>query len=913
MHVGNLSATAQAQIRSLLVLPDHVSNSIVQDRVLRALAFDGMRNRQNLVPDPHDATFEWFVYAGKSVQEEVQQAAREKFTSWLESGHGIFHISGKLGSGKSTLMKYLGEQAETSGHLKKWANGRKLVVAQFFFWRPGTDVQKSLTGLYRTLLLEVFKKCPELIPVVMLSFWQEAQSMPWQSNSDLEMKESTVKAAFNRLISAEMAKAFPNHCFCFFIDGLDEYEATTQTDHTDLAALLNGWAEAGLSSDSIKLCVSSREYNSFMNLFSDERRLRLHELTYSDMVACIRDKLDRISESSGFDQLVEEIVQKGQGIFQWVGIVVKNMRYEIDNGTTDAEEFRNLLKMLPSEMNDLYKHIFDSLRDTTRACRTLAMVSKVMETGLAAFSVEAYSFFHDYERDKHFITGNSFPGTTEPSRTKLGRTRLRGWCGGLLDTSTVTAVGGPETYGTHPYTTEVVQFTHRSVRDFLEFPDVQCKILKLLEGFDILDAISHMHLADLRMFGEKCLAFSNSYILIRERHKSGADVEPYGFLEAWDRFCPDDESLEPAPKHYDVFLKTDSGVYALASRGFWGPKWTDGNKRRARRWLKRPLHSSIFLGTSTYPLWKVKTAPTVTDSAEKMVFLATLIFDRRRIQTTTHEHEDFALLDFLFDKGLLCDPTNLGPCPPGSCRIEPDVNEMPVLNVWHHFLLFEWMYQHSERGADSDQLYEQPDARFGEMVTWFLKKGADPYFAATIRFYRRPYNEDELETVNARLRGRFRPLGTSRSPPVRQHSLRSFREITIHLQRRNNCGEIDEFVVKEEIPVRFTYRRRRRWKDHSSLQDWVQDLEMDSKAKTELLQLLERRTRGQITLHFWKDAHSAAYSLYRTASEKCQTTSWTLSSGYYHLVIPVLVPFLLALFVLVPLGRAFLLGGLGSL
>lgn len=81
-----------------------------------------MQNHQNLVQDPHDTTFEWFVHAAKSLQEEAQRAAREKFTGWLESGHGVFHISGKPGSGKSTLMKYLIEHTATSGHLNVWAS-----------------------------------------------------------------------------------------------------------------------------------------------------------------------------------------------------------------------------------------------------------------------------------------------------------------------------------------------------------------------------------------------------------------------------------------------------------------------------------------------------------------------------------------------------------------------------------------------------------------------------------------------------------------------------------------------------------------------------------------------------------------------------------------------------------------------
>ena len=40
-------------------------------------------------------------------QEGARRHARKEFTKWLASGQGLFHISGKAGSGKSTLMKFL--------------------------------------------------------------------------------------------------------------------------------------------------------------------------------------------------------------------------------------------------------------------------------------------------------------------------------------------------------------------------------------------------------------------------------------------------------------------------------------------------------------------------------------------------------------------------------------------------------------------------------------------------------------------------------------------------------------------------------------------------------------------------------------------------------------------------------------
>lgn len=43
------------------------------------------------------------------------------FLNWLSDGNGIFHITGKLGSGKSTLMKFLCDHERTKLEFEKWA------------------------------------------------------------------------------------------------------------------------------------------------------------------------------------------------------------------------------------------------------------------------------------------------------------------------------------------------------------------------------------------------------------------------------------------------------------------------------------------------------------------------------------------------------------------------------------------------------------------------------------------------------------------------------------------------------------------------------------------------------------------------------------------------------------------------
>ena len=52
---------------------------------------------------------------------EMKHEAREKFSTWLSSPTGIFHVSGKLGSGKSTLMKFLYASKHTRAGVEKWA------------------------------------------------------------------------------------------------------------------------------------------------------------------------------------------------------------------------------------------------------------------------------------------------------------------------------------------------------------------------------------------------------------------------------------------------------------------------------------------------------------------------------------------------------------------------------------------------------------------------------------------------------------------------------------------------------------------------------------------------------------------------------------------------------------------------
>ncbi len=101
MKDDSISDYVSNQLKALLHVPLDALNGAVQDRILRGIkgGFDDMSYRYQSVDKPFGDTFEWVLdLSGKSPE-------ATKFTQWLSSVDGIFHICGKLGSGKSTLSK----------------------------------------------------------------------------------------------------------------------------------------------------------------------------------------------------------------------------------------------------------------------------------------------------------------------------------------------------------------------------------------------------------------------------------------------------------------------------------------------------------------------------------------------------------------------------------------------------------------------------------------------------------------------------------------------------------------------------------------------------------------------------------------------------------------------------------------
>lgn len=122
--------------------------------IIESLRYLDMRLRKDTIPPTYQNTFEWIF------------SEQYRFRSRLESESGIFRISGKAGSGKSTPMKYISGHASTRSMLATWATPHEAHRLDFYFWCTGSELQKSQEGLLRSILHDIFTKYPDLLPKV---------------------------------------------------------------------------------------------------------------------------------------------------------------------------------------------------------------------------------------------------------------------------------------------------------------------------------------------------------------------------------------------------------------------------------------------------------------------------------------------------------------------------------------------------------------------------------------------------------------------------------------------------------------------------------------------------------------------------------------------------------------------------
>lgn len=454
---------------------------MIENSIFCSLAFASLADRSESVEIAYHQTFEWIF---KDLN--VFMKSRSNFTEWLRRGDGIYWISGKAGSGKSTLMRYICEHKRTKEELDIWAASASMPVeiSSFYFWHSGDEEQKSQCGLLRSLLFEILQRHREILPQVMPGVWDAwstrasslfssklPPSSPLLPPEPKPWTLSQLKDIFRASLRIIQVKTKT----CLFIDGLDEYDG----EYEDIVELFQDYAK----SPNVKICVSSRPLLVFERSFDDLPGLKVQNLTRGDISHFVKDKLGshrymvQLSQQHAAEvsQVMDEIVEKASGVFLWVKLVVQSILRGLRDYNRISDLYKRVLE-LPADLEALYAHM---LKHTDPFYHEQAsQIFQIVRTAKRRpGDVTLLSLSWADEEDELLAENAQVRPITQDEialRCRVMDTRLKSLCSGLLESMDVQFSDiAPDSK---------VLFLHRTVSDWFAKAEVWEMLLSRTAG-----------------------------------------------------------------------------------------------------------------------------------------------------------------------------------------------------------------------------------------------------------------------------------------------------------------------------------------------------------------------------------------------------------------------------------------------
>lgn len=467
---------------------------------MKSLWYDIMYERFEDVDKAYENTFQW-----------VLNDSAFGFSEWLKSPSApTYWITGKPGSGKSTLMKYIHQHPRTQELLREWAGTRPLIIANHFFWVSGDQLQRHQIGLLRSLLYQILRECPQLIESVCEMRWNDDELI-WDEPWDFR----TLSSCFEHLASHEALDAK----VCLFIDGLDEYDG----DHRELVRLLSGLTRSS-NSQLFKLCVSSRSWNVFEAEYGGLlHKLKMHELTSNDIrsyVECNLHEDPYISEiftaqHDQSSQLIRTITEKAQGVFLWVHYVVRLvLRTAVDCPT--MSDLMRMVDYYPADLDPLFERVLAATPEVYR--RDTAVMINICLESVSRPCLVLLRFAERGIENENYALQKEISELTKDDLNDMQKfeQRLKGRCMDLIEVNLSRS-------GLHPDIPPVifsqVDFFHRSVRDFLHMKNGWIKDWAG-ETFDVHLAMCRAILAFFKILPSPVFAWNvDNYLIARNLYQ----------------------------------------------------------------------------------------------------------------------------------------------------------------------------------------------------------------------------------------------------------------------------------------------------------------------------------------------------------------------------------------------------------
>ncbi|KAL8378532.1 hypothetical protein RB599_008374 [Gaeumannomyces hyphopodioides] len=414
------SATGGAATSAGGGLPINDTQPVTYQTLIDQLYFEKIDERLTTLAAAHATTCRWFLTSSE-------------YTSWHDSEHqqehgGFLWIKGNPGTGKSTLMKLLFEEA------KLGAKGDPFCITlSFFFLARGAIEERSTTGLYRSLLYQLLEKALDV-----------RDCLEWLTDSGARVihragwDDEALKTTLRRAVRSLREKAIT-----IFVDALDECD---QTQVNDMVCFFEELCEHVRETHvELRICFSSRHYPAVVIQQGIELVLEDRSEHTDDIELYIKSRL-RVGKSKQAELLRAEILEKSAGIFLWVVLVLDIINAEYPKVSKSIAKIRNRLEEIPPKLHDLFRMILtrdgDNIQELHACLMWILLATRPLKPQELYFGVQ-------------FAVDTDCSGWWDQEDVALEEMKdfVRSASKGLAN---VTKTKSAE-----------VQFIHESVRDFL--------------------------------------------------------------------------------------------------------------------------------------------------------------------------------------------------------------------------------------------------------------------------------------------------------------------------------------------------------------------------------------------------------------------------------------------------------------
>ncbi|OCT46197.1 hypothetical protein CLCR_01046 [Cladophialophora carrionii] len=442
-------------------------------RLLDALAFPEMNERRNMIEQrvsDFGSTYGWVLGQPDKRFFNPFRSDDHEFVEWLRNGKELFWVSGKPGSGKSSLMDFIYQNIHARGSafdmLAEWARPMPVQVLTFWFFRPASSVLlKSLQGMWRSLCFQMLEQNEKLVETIRTD---DDGLAPASLKSCLTMSGSRARTWTDTELRSwfEYLITHSEYKYCILVDGLDE----VASDHE---ALLHDVRYIVSISKTVKICCSSRPEPVFKRTLCNYPSLRLQDFNHNDIRMHCQERLEQTRAA----KFATRIADMADGVFLWAALVAGDLKNAAGKG--DSEEDLELrLEGCPTGMNDLFTFLLEK-QDTFYAKHPepyLALIHAATKAHLDITSFELLLASSGREQLKEFFESGLNDSRLAALDTLVSNMEVNivARCANLVETGRDTSENlSPKFPAEFSYEsldkarTTTIRFIHRSAQDFL--------------------------------------------------------------------------------------------------------------------------------------------------------------------------------------------------------------------------------------------------------------------------------------------------------------------------------------------------------------------------------------------------------------------------------------------------------------